>query len=77
MQAPLAVPTSVAGKMLGVSDSHIRRMAKQGVLPFIRLGHRMLIPVGAIESLVGATVAPVATPGEPSRPAFGEQGRQP
>lgn len=41
-----------AGVMLGVSRSLAYQMANNGQLPIIRCGHRLLVPLKALEAML-------------------------
>ena len=43
--------------MLGVSRSYAYELVRQGVLPCMRLGRRIVIPVRALEALLDRVVA--------------------
>jgi len=44
-----------AAKELGISESHARRLGREGQLPTIRLGHRVLVPRWKLDDLLGTT----------------------
>lgn len=43
-----------AGRRLGISRGHAYALARNGGLPTIRLGKRLLVPKRALEKLLGA-----------------------
>jgi len=48
----LTISVEEAGKALGISRNLAYEMARQGRLPTIRLGRRLLVPVVALERLL-------------------------
>lgn len=44
-----------AGAILGVGRNTAYNMAREGVIPTIRLGRRLVVPVVALERLLEAT----------------------
>jgi excisionase family DNA binding protein len=46
--------------MLGVSRSYAYELVRQGALPGMRLGRRIVIPVRALEAMVDRVVAEAA-----------------
>jgi len=48
-----ALSVKEAAKVLGVSERHLYNMLAQGELKGARLGARWLIPLDAVEALVG------------------------
>lgn len=50
---PLAVSTHKAAHLLGVSERHLRTMISAGEVRTIRLGARVLVPVGELRRIVG------------------------
>lgn len=64
---PLAVDTTGAGKLLGVSERTARQLVVDGLLPKVpHLGSRVLIPVTAIQKFVDGEET---TPVRPIRPS--------
>lgn len=56
-EQPLAITVEEAGKLLGISRNLAYQLAKQGILPTIRLGERrLLVPVHALKQLLSKTV---------------------
>lgn len=53
-----------AGRLLGISRPQAYLMAKQGVIPTIRLGHRVVVPKAALLRMLDN-----ATPNQPVTPA--------
>lgn len=50
---PLAVPSAEAGRLLGVSETTVRRLIRAGELPTIpHVGDRVLVPVASLEAWV-------------------------
>ena len=43
--------------MLGVSRSYAYELVRQGALPCMRLGYRIVIPVRALDALIDRVVA--------------------
>jgi excisionase family DNA binding protein len=59
-QAPpqrLTLTVEEAGQMLGVSRSYAYELVRQGELPCMRLGRRIVIPVRALDALIDRVVA--------------------
>jgi excisionase family DNA binding protein len=50
----LAVNVAVAAQLLSVSTPTIRNYIKQGILPGIRIGGRVLVPMEALVRLTSA-----------------------
>ena len=50
---PLAVSVEEAGRLLGVSRDLVYDMVARHELPAVRLGRRIVIPVRALEEVVG------------------------
>lgn len=46
----LSVPE--AGELLGISRAHAYLMVKQGRLPIIALGRRLVVPIAALEKML-------------------------
>jgi excisionase family DNA binding protein len=57
----LTVGIEEAARLLSVSPSHAFRMAAAGELPTIRLGKRLLVPIGALNKLVASAKVPAGT----------------
>ena len=47
----LTVPE--AARLLAISRTHAYELVSRGVLPHVRLGHRIVVPKQAIETLLG------------------------
>lgn len=56
MQTPERLVYSVAeaAEVLGVSTAHLYRMVAKGTMPCVRLGNRVVVPIHAIEEMMGA-----------------------
>lgn len=52
--APATVTVEQAAQLLGVSRGVAYLAARQGQLPVLRLGHRLLVPVPRLVALIGA-----------------------
>lgn len=68
MTAALAYSADELAPLLGVSPSHLRRMARQGQVPNVTLGGRIVFPVAAIDRWLalagsGAQTGDSPTPG--------------
>ena len=61
---------SEAAELLGVSRSKVYELLARGVLPRVRVGLSLRIPVQALRRWVESQIEP---PCEPSPPAAGEQ----
>ena len=55
---PLALSVREAARLLGISPAHAYELAARGVLPTLRLGHRIVVPRVALLALVGVTPEP-------------------
>lgn len=64
--APLLLSVSRCAEQLGVSHSTIRRLMKRGVLPVVRIGHRVMVHVDSIDALLRQ--APVPDTDAPDSP---------
>lgn len=53
LRKTMSVPE--AGAILGVGRNTAYNMAREGVIPTIRLGRRLVVPVVALERLLEAT----------------------
>lgn len=54
MTEPLTLTIEEAGKLLGVSRGLAYQAAREGQIPTIRLGRRLLVPRARLLELVGA-----------------------
>jgi excisionase family DNA binding protein len=52
----LTLTVEDAGQMLGVSRSYAYELVRQGALPCMRLGRRIVIPVRALDALIDRVV---------------------
>ena len=50
----LTISVPEAGKRLGLSRNSAYQAAKKGELPVIRIGHRLLVSVFALDEMLGA-----------------------
>ena len=50
--APLVVSLATAAKLLGVSDRHLRTLTKDGTVPFVKLGGRMLFRIESLNRML-------------------------
>lgn len=50
---PILVGCKTAGQMLGISEVTTYRMVKDGTLPSVRVGRRILIRVADLEAFAG------------------------
>lgn len=55
-----------AAKILGIGRDTAYRAAKEGTLPTLRLGHRIVVPVPQLLALLGADQTPTHSEGEPA-----------
>jgi excisionase family DNA binding protein len=53
----LTLTVEEAGQTLGVSRSYAYELVRQGALPCMRLGRRIVIPVRALDALIDRVVA--------------------
>jgi excisionase family DNA binding protein len=53
----LTLTVEEAGQMLGVSRSYAYELVRQGALPCMRLGRRIVVPVRALDALIDRVVA--------------------
>ncbi len=51
----LTVPVPEAGVILGVGRNTAYNMAREGVIPTIRLGRRLVVPLALLMKKLGAT----------------------
>jgi len=56
----LTLTVEEAGQVLGVSPSYAYELVRQGALPCMRLGRRIVIPVRALDALIDRVVAKAA-----------------
>jgi excisionase family DNA binding protein len=49
---PYAISIAEAADRLGVSKSYLYQLAKEGRLPVVRLGRRVLVPVESLQGLL-------------------------
>jgi excisionase family DNA binding protein len=49
---PQTYSVEEAGKILGISRGNAFKLAKDGKLPTIRLGHRLLVPKAALDKML-------------------------
>jgi excisionase family DNA binding protein len=56
----LTLTVEEAGQLLGVSRSYAYELVRQGALPCMRLGRRIVIPVRALDALIDRVVAETA-----------------
>jgi excisionase family DNA binding protein len=52
----LTLTVEEAGQLLGVSRSYAYELVRQGALPCMRLGRRIVIPVGVLDALIDRVV---------------------
>ena len=55
----LTMSVEEAGVALGISRSHAYELVRQGELPSLRLGRRVVVPIAALEALVEVASADV------------------
>lgn len=48
------VTVEEAGRLLGISRGSAYEAARTGQLPTIRIGHRLIVPVAALETLLAS-----------------------
>lgn len=68
-RTPLVVDVLAAATLLGVAPVTVRRLLRAGVLPTVRIGAAVRIPIAAIQAL--ATPTPVTFDGGGGDAAFG------
>ena len=49
---PLVLSVPAAGKLLGLSRPTSYALAAQGKIPTLRLGHKLVVPIKALEKLL-------------------------
>ena len=54
----LTISVPEAGKRLGLSRNSAYQAAKRGELPVIRIGHRLLVSIFALNEMLGAHHSP-------------------
>jgi excisionase family DNA binding protein len=52
---PLAVDVREAARLISLSRFTVRRYIKRGLLRAVRVGRRVLVPIGELERLVGSS----------------------
>jgi len=52
-----AISVPEAGRRLAISRAHAYRLVASGDLPSVRLGHRTVVPLGALRSMLAGTDA--------------------
>ena len=52
--ARLAITIPEAGRLLGISRGLAYELARQGTIPTLRLGRRLVVPRAALEQMVAA-----------------------
>lgn len=57
--APLLLSVSRCAEILSVSHSTVRRLMERGVLPVVRVGHRVMVHVDSIDALLRQAPVPV------------------
>jgi len=57
---PIALPLGEAAKVLGLSARSLRRLASNGAIPVVRIGHRVLFAVADLDAMVAAKRMPAA-----------------
>jgi len=62
MREPLVVSVEEAGEMLGICRSHAYELVRMGVIPSVRLGRRIVVPVAALAALVAVEARATAGP---------------
>ena len=56
-QNKLAISVPEAGALLGISRNSAYEAARRGEIPTIKIGKRILVPVIALERLIGGEIA--------------------
>jgi excisionase family DNA binding protein len=59
---PLTVSLATAARLLGVSDRHLRTLTKEGTVPFVKLGGRILFRVESLNRMLAEIEQANATP---------------
>ena len=49
---PKAISVQEAGKLLGISKNHAYTAAQDGVIPTIRIGRRLVVPMAALDKML-------------------------
>jgi excisionase family DNA binding protein len=62
-EIPQTVPVEVVADRLGVSPWTVRTWLRQGRMPFVKLGRRVLVRVDDVEALLAASYKPATRPG--------------
>jgi len=65
----LCISVPEAGRQLGISRAHAFTMAASGVLPTLRLGKRVVVPIAALQRVLDAAGAGAAHTGQRCRSA--------
>lgn len=61
LEGRLSVSIPEAALLLGLSRNSVYAAAERGDLPTIRLGRRILVPVGPLQALVAAASTPTSS----------------
>ncbi len=59
-----AISVPEAGRRLGISRAHAYRLVAGGELPSVRLGHRTVVPLGALRSMLCGSGEEVPRPAD-------------
>ncbi len=59
----LAISVEEAGRLLGISRGLAYSLAREGKLPVVRLGKRILVPKAALATLMNTGAQPVGAGG--------------
>jgi excisionase family DNA binding protein len=62
MSEPQTITVEEAGRRLGVSRNTAYAAARDGTIPTIRLGHRLVVPIIALQKLLDGGQVATATP---------------
>lgn len=55
--AKAAFSVSEAAQYLGISESWVYKAARRGVIPSVKIGGKVMLPIAAIERLLNVEVA--------------------
>jgi excisionase family DNA binding protein len=54
----LTISVPEAGRRLGIGRNHAYECARRGELPVIRLGHKLVVPLAALERMLAIQASP-------------------
>jgi excisionase family DNA binding protein len=67
-QIPQTLPIDAVADRLGVSGWTVRTWLRQGRIPFVKLGRRVLVKVDDVEALLAKNYQPATRPADGASP---------